>query len=111
LFLGEQPATQQEAQLRLKHAVGLLNLDVLEATITVPGWLQDNGQLWISLVGATNYFRPRPPLVVLNVFHTFDEKSGRRRLTPSAWEQRPRINGDGSRRPVSLTGGGDAIGF
>jgi prophage tail gpP-like protein len=51
LFLGEQPASQQEAQLRLNHAVALLSLDVLEATITVPGWLQDNGQLWISLVG------------------------------------------------------------
>jgi prophage tail gpP-like protein len=53
LFCGEQPGTQAEAQLRLNHAIQLLNLDQLEATITTPGWLMDNNQLWISLTGDT----------------------------------------------------------
>jgi prophage tail gpP-like protein len=53
LFCGEQPGSQAEAQLRLNHAIQLLNLDQLEATITVPGWLMDGGQLWISLCGDT----------------------------------------------------------
>jgi prophage tail gpP-like protein len=51
LFAGEQPASQQEHVLRLNHAIQIMNLDQLEATITVPGWLMDNGQLWISLTG------------------------------------------------------------
>jgi prophage tail gpP-like protein len=51
LLLGEQPGNQQELQMRLQHAVQLINLDMLEITCTVPGWFMDNGELWISLVG------------------------------------------------------------
>jgi hypothetical protein len=59
LFLGEMPASQQEAVIRLNHAVELIALDQLEAVITVPGWLVDNGQLWISLAGGT-----LPPITI-----------------------------------------------
>ena len=52
-FVASNPAHRQEAQLRFNHAIQLLNLDQLEATITTPGWLMDGGQLWISLCGDT----------------------------------------------------------
>jgi hypothetical protein len=114
LFLGEQPATQQEAQLRLKHAVGLLNLDVLEATVTVPGWLRDDGSLWISLVGdgaptpvtinspmlfpSTGGQSPSPGLFIKGVKHIQDNQGGTRSEIICCIQ-------------TGLTGGGDAIGF
>jgi prophage tail gpP-like protein len=51
LFLGEMPASQQELQLRVNHATQLVATEMIEAVITVSGWLMDNGQLWITLVG------------------------------------------------------------
>jgi prophage tail gpP-like protein len=90
LFLGEQPGTKQEAQLRLNHAVNLLNLQMLEASVFVPGWLQDNGQLWISLVGNVTAqpitlnmpsFWPQNPvqtLYIKGVKHTQDDTNGTR---------------------------------
>jgi prophage tail gpP-like protein len=115
LFLGEMPASQQEIQLRLNHAVGLLNLDVLEATITVPGWLQDNGSLWISLVGdagsmtpitiyspmlfpSTGGQAPSPGLFVKGVKHLQDTTGGTRTEITCCIQ-------------TGLVGGGDAIGF
>jgi prophage tail gpP-like protein len=49
-LLGEQPGNQQEAQLRVNHEIDLNNLDMLEAQITVSGWLMDDGTLWIEHV-------------------------------------------------------------
>lgn len=90
LFLGEHPATKQEAQLRLDHAVNLLNLQMLEASVFVPGWLQDSGSLWISLVGDQTAqpitlnmpsFWPQDPvqtLFVKGVKHSQDDTNGTR---------------------------------
>jgi prophage tail gpP-like protein len=50
-FLGEMAASQQEIQLRVNHAAQLVATEMIECVITVPGWLMDSGQLWISLVG------------------------------------------------------------
>jgi prophage tail gpP-like protein len=94
LYVGEQPATQQEAQLRLNHVVQLLQMDSLEATVTVPGWLRDDGTLWISLVGdaaptpvtifspmlfpSTGGQGPSPGLFVKGVKHIQDNQGGTR---------------------------------
>jgi prophage tail gpP-like protein len=94
LYMGEQPASQQETQLRLNHAVQLLQMDALEATITVPGWLRDDGSLWISMVGdaaptpvtifspmlfpSTGGQGPSPGLFVKGVKHIQDNQGGTR---------------------------------
>jgi prophage tail gpP-like protein len=51
LFLGEHTASQAEMQLRVNHATQLVATEMIEVVITTPGWLMNNGQLWITLVG------------------------------------------------------------
>ena len=93
LYTAEQPGSQQEIQLRLNHAVQVLQMDSFEATVTVPGWLQDNGQLWISLIDSaptpvtifspmlfpsTGGQGPSPGLFVKGVKHLQDNQGGTR---------------------------------
>ena len=68
-------------------------MDAFEATITVPGWLQDNGSLWISLIEdapppitifspmlfpSTGGQGPSPGLFVKGVKHLQDNQAGTR---------------------------------
>jgi hypothetical protein len=93
LYAAEQPGSQRELQLRLNHAVQILQMDAFEATVTVPGWLQDNGKLWISLIEdaptpvtifspmlfpSTGGQRPSPGLFVKGVKHIQDNQGGTR---------------------------------
>jgi len=47
-LMAEMPCNQAEAQLRANHEVDLNNQTICEALITVPGWLMDDGRLWIN---------------------------------------------------------------
>jgi prophage tail gpP-like protein len=92
LYAAEQPGSQREIQLRLNHAVQVLQMDSFEATVTVPGWLMDNGSLWISLISAptpvtifspmlfpsTSGLGPSPGLFVKGVKHIQDNQGGTR---------------------------------
>jgi len=47
-LMAEMPCSPPEAQLRANHEVDLNNQTTCEALITVPGWLMDDGTLWIN---------------------------------------------------------------
>ena len=44
---GEQTGNKAEAQMRADHEMNLNVLDICEANITTPGWLMDDGGLWM----------------------------------------------------------------
>jgi prophage tail gpP-like protein len=47
-IMAEMPTDQAGAQLRANHELNLNDLQICEALITVPGWLMDDGTLWIN---------------------------------------------------------------
>jgi prophage tail gpP-like protein len=46
--MGDHPGNQQEAQMYLSHLQSLMDMQMLEGEFTVPGWLRDDGTLWIA---------------------------------------------------------------
>jgi prophage tail gpP-like protein len=51
LIVAELPSNQQELALRLGHQVVLDQMKTCMVTVTVDGWFDPNGQLWLNKIG------------------------------------------------------------
>ena len=53
LLIAEHPSNSQELAARLQHQVVLDQIKTCQVTVTVDGWFDPNGQLWLNKVGYT----------------------------------------------------------
>lgn len=79
----EHPGDTKDAQMRSNHEVDLIRAEMFSVSVTVRGWLRDDGSLWIEHVGKNvNVYSPmlfpqdKLTLAIQDVTHKQNDRQG-----------------------------------